>query len=494
MAKFSLSDRITIVMLGNFIGTIAGLFLSIIMVRIMPVSDYGTYKQVMLISGIITTIFTLAIPRSIYYFIPILKTQRAGFILQTIGILFLLGLISSFSLWCFSKNIGEYFHNPLLVKLLKIFSISLIFNFPGLYLNPLLLSLDRQKLSAIISMLSSVISLLITIIPLLLGYGLNMIFFWMVLSSIIYFFLIFWYTLYLMKNWEFSWTPQLLHSQLSYSLPRGFSDIVGGLGMMIDKLVISIFFSAQKYAIYAVGTSKIALLELLFLPIGNVLFPKFSELYHQSRGDELIQLWHKYITKITLIVLPIFVFLFVMAEDVITVLFTKNYLESTGPFRVYLCALPLRMTLFGEVLEAMGQTKAILIGAIIFFISNLALNLLLVKTIGFIGPAIAILISAYISIFFYFFIIKSALKVNFVSIFPWKKFFRIFTVAGICGLLIYPVCLLNLSGIINLLITAIIFISIYILLIVKTRILTQQDIEFIKRWLNLKALSKEKIL
>ncbi|MEW6619868.1 MAG: oligosaccharide flippase family protein [bacterium] len=490
MAKFSLSDKVAIVVLSNVISGVSGLVLSMILVRILSISDYGTYKQIMLISTIVTVIFSLGIPRSIAYFIPRVKIERAGFVIQSIIILSLLGLTSSCILWCLSKNIGDYFNNPDLSKLLKILSIYLFFTFPAAYFNYLLLAVDRQKLSAGLSIVNTIIAFIV-IIPLFLGYGLAGLINWMVVFGSISCGLMLFYTVYLMKGWEFNWNPQLLRSQLKYTLPRGLAEIVGGLGVMVDKIVISIFFSVQRYAIYAVGTSKVALVEMLFLPAGNVLMPKFSELHHQSRKEELIQLWHKYISKIALIILPIFVFLFTMGEEIITLLFTKNYIESTNIFRIYLCALPVRMLLYGEVLEGIGQTKPIFAGAALFFISNVILNLLFVQIMGFIGPAIGILLSAYLTIFFYFFIIKHSLKIPFDGILPWRNLINIFIVASGCGLLIYPITIFNYPDLFTLLMAGLVFISVYIILIFKIGIITSEDIEFIKRWLSLRIWSSQ---
>ncbi|MDI6704430.1 MAG: oligosaccharide flippase family protein [bacterium] len=487
MPKLSLSDKAVIIFLGEFIEKMMAILIGIILVRVFTKSDYGSYRQVWLVVGTFSMISLMGIPKSVFYFIPKLDDQkRKGFILQTIILLFLIGSILTLILYLFSSFIGSRFNNPSLVKLLKIFSLYPMFSIPIQYLRNLLISLDKHKMAAIFPLLKEVIFLIFVLVPAILGYPLVTVFISVLIFSFLTLIIVLLYTFtILFGKLRFDGIFSTLRPQIGYSIPLGLSGILEKISRELDKFVISFFYLSDRFAIYSIGAIQIPLVTTLRSSIGSVLLPKLVELYDQEKTKGFIKLWHESIRKTAIIVLPIFAFLFVTAEQFITFLYTNDYLESTGPFRIYLFSIPYRVTNFGYILMAMGYSKFILIGSIIFILSNLLLNIFFIHLIGFLGPALATIIASYILNGFFLIKTKGMLHLSLLELFPWMDMLKILSVSGLSSCLIYPLTLLQIPSFLVLVLAALIYIPTYILLLNRLDMITESDILLVKRWLGL---------
>ena len=180
-----------------------------------------------------------------------------------------------------------------------------------------------------------------------------------------------------------------------------------------------------------------------------------------------------------------------MAEQFIVLLYTKDYVRSILIFRIYLLMIPLRLAPYSVMLLASGHSKEIFKSTMIFLILNTVLNVIFIKIIGFAGPAIATVLAVFLSQFLnYFMRIKRIYKIKISDLLPFKIIRKHMLVTIIPSLFILPIIFINFSSIISLTLSAIIFFGVYILLIIKLKILKQSDKELIMRWIKLKVLFK----
>ena len=130
--------------------------------------------------------------------------------------------------------------------------------------------------------------------------------------------------------------------------------MVGAFSRQIDKLIISGYFTSREYAIYANGAMELPLARILNAAVMSVLMPELVVLYNRGEYQKMLALWHRSIRKVSLIILPVMVFLFIFAREFLVLLYSEKYLESAGIFQIYLLTLPIRVTTFGSVLLAAG--------------------------------------------------------------------------------------------------------------------------------------------
>jgi O-antigen/teichoic acid export membrane protein len=170
-----------------------------------------------------------------------------------------------------------------------------------------------------------------------------------------------------------------------------------------------------------------------------ILIPDLVKMHKAAQYQELRELWHRAMVKCSLLILPAMVFLLVMAPEVIRILFSDRYVESVHPFRVYLLALPVRITHFGSIFMAAGRNKLIVYRATAGLILNLFLSIILIRILGSIGAAISTVLIVYLWVMPYnVFFTSRILKINIRSIIPLGILTKVFFVsigAGVIFLL-----------------------------------------------------------
>jgi len=482
----TISEKVGIVTAGNGIKFSLSVLFGMILARLISKYDMGTYRQLFLLYSTLAPIFLIGIPTSIYYFIPRLgQEKRKEFIFQTINLLVMSGFLFSVFTFISAGYISHYFNNPVLEPLLRIFSLYPFFAISVSYLPMLAISVGKHKVSSVTVVLTELVLNLSIIIPLLLGYDLKTAFASAVVFSSLMFLIIILYTVKTFGRWEFKLNSKSLKEQFTYSIPIGMSYIIGLLGRKVDQIVISMFYLANRFAVYSIGAVEIPVIEIFSSSINTVFLPEFSRLYTEKQNSQIISLWHKGIKKVALLAMPIFVLLFVLARHLLVLLYTNLYAESTSIFRIYLFLLPLRIATYSVILQGAGYTKPIFIGAVIFLLLNTVLNVVFIKWIGFAGPALATILCTYLLCFYYLLKDCEVLECKLGEILPWKDITRIFSVAVFSGCFVYPLSSLE-NPIPVIIMVSGIYLSVYTALSYKLKIIENEDFYLIARMLGLK--------
>jgi O-antigen/teichoic acid export membrane protein len=425
-------------------------------------------------------LFLLGLPLSVNYFIPQKsKSEQKAFNFQTYFLLVSSGFTFSLLLFISAPLISNLFNNPLLAEILRIFSCIPLLAVPAMYYQELLICLNRPRLIAILSSFLSLFQFSVIVIPVLLGLGLTTIF-----SVLIFFFIcrliIISYSIFKpFSGITINWQGSSIGNQLKYSIPIALSTIIGSLTLQIDKINIASFFSTTNFAIYANGAFQIPLIGIITGSVTAVLMPEFVRLYQKKDKKRLIAAWRSSIRKIALIIFPIMFFFLIFATEFITLLFSEEYEDSVVIFRIYLLALPVRITNFGMILLAIGLSSLIFRYAVCTLLLNLVLNYVFIQTIGFLGPAIATLFSIYLIAYLQLRKISVTFGLTIKDIFPWKILVHIAVLSGGIASLLFVIkfYISGDAGITSLLIGAILFSLLFFAGGLKTKLITNDDLK-----------------
>ena len=151
----------------------------------------------------------------------------------------------------------------------------------------------------------------------------------------------------------------------------------------------------------------------------------------------MVALWKRTTIKIGCVLIPAMFFLMFLAEDVMVVLFSEKYLNSTAPFRVYLLMLILRCTPTDEIFIAYHKNHLILFRSFISLSLNLAMTIFLVQQLGYIGAAISTVLASLIWALPVTVILASRLTKQPISaLYPFKKMGRILVAVAFASLIL----------------------------------------------------------
>jgi O-antigen/teichoic acid export membrane protein len=405
---------------GTFLTTCVRLISAVVLARLLSMYDYATYKQTLLAYAFVAPLLMLGLPNALYYFLPGENNRPRSVLMENLLLLsFMAGLFTLFLLFGGNRLLAWRFKNPDLARTLLILAPYPLFMLPASGLSACLIARNRVKQVAIFNVLSCLCMLGIVLTVVLIYRTPTA----AIVGTVVAAGIVLLPALKLMfascKVGPLLPSANGMWSQLKYAIPLGLAGMIGTISKLLDKMIVSSMCSPEQFAVYVNGAIEIPLIGVLTGSVMAILLPDLVKMYKEAQYRELRVLWHRAMVKCSLLILPIMVFLLAMAPEVIRVLFSDRYAESVHPFRIYLLALPVRVTHFGAIFMAAGRNKLIVYRAVTGLILNLFLSIMLVRFLGYIGATISTILIVYLwAVPYNLIFITRILKINIRNIIP----------------------------------------------------------------------------
>ena len=433
---------------GTLLVKFTALVSAVVLSRIFTKADYGTYKQVFLSYQFVSPLLALGLPSSLYYFLP--GNRKNGRSILSGNIVLALAMGAIFALIMVlgaNRLLAKRFSNPDLSPLLLVLIPYALVALPISSVGPCLISCNRVKTLVAFNVASRIVVFAGAIGLVLIWRTTFAAVFGVVVAEILLFFP----ALFLMYRSVDggSWQPtyQNMWAQLKYGVPLGLASLAGMTTLGLDKVIVSSMRTPEEFAVYVNGAIEIPFIGVITGSVMSVLTPDFSEMYQRGEYEDILTLWRRAMVKCSLLILPTMVFLFVMAPQAMRVLFSAEYAESARPFRIFLLALPVRITSYGSVLKATGRTKLILWRSLVELILCIFLSIALIKIAGILGAAASTVLVLYIySVPFNIVSISKILKIKIKNIMPVAALARVMFASIAAGIVLLLIPLLKPLG------------------------------------------------
>lgn len=456
-----LKDSIVLIT-GRAISFFISIITPIVLVRVLTVSDYGKYRQILLVITTLAAMIPIGLHYSLAYFFPHDSDNKGDYLsVAIIGIL-LNGILVTVLLYVFSDHISNYFnntfldsHNILIGMIIIVYALSSLVE--------IVLIVDKEvRLSTIILVSTRILQSTIFIVAVCVS-GLYALFLgFLILLTLKSVYSIGLYS----KNYElfnYSSITNKLSSNIKYAFPLGLGGIFLMISETIDKFMVSHYLSEKSFAIYAVGCYELPLITMIFSSIGDVVLPHVVAFKKNNDKISMIKTWHYAIEKSMFVGIPFFLIFFMFSYDFIVTMFTEKYIESVEIFRISLFTILLEATRYGMITRTYAKTMFMLyVSSITTFVMVICL-VYLIKLYGVMGAVIVFVITRLIMVFAEIIYSKILLSVKYKNILPFKYMFKvlIFSFISIVPALIIHILLDGVNNIFRLILEFGVFFVIY---------------------------------
>jgi len=418
--------------------------IGIVLARLLSPGDYGSYRQLFLIYTSFSALLLLGIPQSLLYFLPKAgnEQEQRKIIARTVNLISVLGIIFAAALMLLRGSIAVLLNNPELKNLLVIYAVYPIMLFVTQLYSSIMLGLGKVANAARFTIFAIFCDAVVVLGVAWFSRDLVWITSAVVVSAMLQWLYVQIELRKFLSVIEFDYSG--LKMQMRYCLPLGLSSIIGVLTIQLDKFVISGYFSPEQFAIFSVGAMELPFIGILTNSVNAVLLPALSKAVGSGEAkrsseqtSEALLIYRASIRKNALIIFPLSIFCFLYARQIITFLYSEQYMASAFYFRIYLFSVIVRFASYGIIFQAFNRTKVILYNSILVLVANLALNLILVRRMGMAGPALATVCITYISIAAYLLFMKYNLGLSLKAIFPVLQLWKTIIAGFGAGLLLW---------------------------------------------------------
>jgi len=399
-------------------------------------------------------------------------------------------------------KLKDYFYNGLVIKaILAFFSFALIvmvinllgypfdtrlvvyiigtaiiFESFSRYFYSIFKAFERMEFEAFLFTLTALITSVFGLALLFLGYSIIQIAFVVLIAHIINFLLGFYIAKKKFVTDHFQFSYKISKNIIKKSLPFFGIILLGRYLIDINEIMLSVMKGNKAVGFFSVSHKLIIGLGLLFLFVDSI-FPVMAKFYKTSKKF-LFLTYKKAFKYIYIVVLPISVGTYMLADKIILLIYGNQYINSILTLKIlafYLLFFSL-IGIFNTLLMSIHKVSVLLkINAFAIVLLTIS-NYLFISKWSYNGLAISNLIVIFITfIVFFIYISNKFCKLSF-SIF-YKPFISVI----IMGFAIYFLNSMNLF--------LIIFVSgiIYFGCLLLTRTFTEEDYRLIRRvWSNVK--------
>lgn len=440
----SINKQALTLIFGRGLASSFTFLIPIVLARYLAPAEYGTYKQIFLVYSSLFMVLPFGIIQSLYYFVPKEPERMRTYLVQAFLFLQGSGLIALLFLAFFGKSISRYLNNPDLEPYLFQMGLFIFLMLSSAYFEALLISAQKIGQAALLGFVSEATKTASMLIPLILTGHLSDLMWGMNLFA---FFRFCFVLVYVFRGYSLSWRDiqwPAFRAQMAYSIPFGFAVILQVSQDKFHQYVVAYSYSAAVFAVYSVGMFQLPIVELIYTPMSQLLIVRMAALRQRSTREEIITLWFDITKKLAMVFFPVFVFLQLMAHELIVLLFTPTYLTAIPLFRVSLLSLLTAIFLTEGVLRAYAETHFILKTTFM----KLALTLILIfpflAWFGLSGGVITLIVVLVMAKIWMLWKISHLIPLSLADLLPWRDLFSIAFFSVLCAI---PVLFVKSFGI-----------------------------------------------
>jgi O-antigen/teichoic acid export membrane protein len=493
----SISTSALLMMVSKAISHGCFLLVAVVLARSLELAAFGTFNQVWLVNKSLLYLFALGLPVSAYYFVPRLPDDKIkSFILQTMVSLTVLALPFSISMYVLADWLAIYFHNPGLAYHLRLFAIYPLITLPTVSTDAILISLGRTKQAALFETATKTAMVVAVAAAGILTHRLDLVLKALVVYGVAQTLLGVWMVWQPVRGIKFRLALADWKSQMAFSAPYGFATLAGALNYQVDKVLVALFYPPTVFALYAAGAFEIPLAGVTSVPVVSVMMGEFTKKFTSKDIEGFLQLWHQSMLKLALPVFAVAAFLMVFAEPVVVGLFSSEYAAAVWPFRIFLLFVPMRITVLEQVLASLGETMFVFKAQVVTMIVHIVLGYTLIWNAGWLGPAIASVLTGYLFAALVIFAIRDRLNVSLGRLVPWRLLVRVALVAILAAACSATVALLGTSPLWKLGAGLVVFALVYLVGNLKTKSITADDLQTLWSWVLMApgSLTRKQVL
>jgi O-antigen/teichoic acid export membrane protein len=476
--KRSLGSQAAVLALGAMFTHAATLASLVVLTRLVSKPVLGSYQELWLIYGILSPFLVGGLPTALLFFVP--RTSNRGdawrWIRDSYLILGAFGLVSSLLVLGLRHPLAAVLNNPALAHALLFYVPYPFFAFLTAAMPSALIAGGRAGLASLLNALNGVLTVVVVVAaaevaatPESLAAGLSLSAGAVAIVS----------TTCVVRAMRAGTTlargPIAWRPLLGYGLPMALTQLAAMLGFQFDRLVVGSRFAPSEFAVYALGAVEVPIAIVVQQAVNAVLVPEMSRSHADGDLSAVFRRWHAALRKTSLVVLPLFAFLMFTASDVIAVLYGSEFSGSVRIFRAYLFLMPLRMTTYGLITQAMGRTRVNLAASIVMLATNAAFAVVLVFPLGLLGPAISTPLAMLATVAFYVTRLHGLFSLQLTQLVPVRLLAANVAVSFASALPLLALPALHVAPVLRLVIGCIVFVPLYVALLRVTGRLTPTE-------------------
>lgn len=444
-----------------------------ILARYLGPDGLGLFSMAIMIVGIIQLAAIFGFDSALIKFVAEYKDKKKdkvdSLFSSAIITMLIIGIITSLALFACSNTFARIFNMPSLSILLKIYALAFPFSLMYGIIIAFFSGLRKMRYYAFIMILQASLTLVFIIALLIIGLGVE----GAILGTVFAIIATMGIAMTIVKKFvHFTFSDYKKNTKVLASFGSRLvgTNMIGQIYYYIDTLMIGYFLTITDVGYYAVAISLSRFFWLVPRAIATVAYPAISEYWAKDNHQAVNKLVDKATKYSTCILVFAGMSVIFFATDIITFLFTAEFLPAVLPLGILVIGTVTSGILrsVGGIFASVGKVNLALKIVAIGAVCDIILNIILIPTYGIIGAATATTASYVLNVGIVIYFLRRELAIKLDT--SWYT--KMALLIGLSATLFYVLGFLNhfLSSIIPLLL--------YIIVVI-TYLLTKEERDYI---------------
>lgn len=329
----------------------------LVLVRTLSQQDFGLYKQVFQILLTVLALAGLGVNMSVLYFLPRNPDKKSQIAFNVLVFYAVLGSVVALLFAVYPGAVTLIFKGDGLVPHMPLLGLAILLWLLATVLEVVAIADNDIRSASIFILVSQLTKSALMMMAAVLFNSVHAIVVAAVVQGALQCLIMFGY---LHKRFGRFWSAfdwPLFKEQLANALPFGIGALAYATQGDLHNYFVSHYFDPDQFAIYAVGCFQLPLLGMLLDSVISVLLPEVARREAAADYQGIIQLWAAAVRKLSLFFIPIYMLLFIVRHEFITVLFTKTYAAAAPIFAINLLNILLYICVPTSILRSFDELK-----------------------------------------------------------------------------------------------------------------------------------------
>lgn len=433
-----LAPQIALVMAGRGLNSLISLLFVPYLARALPLTDYGTYGQVLMVTDFFKALFALGLAQIITVHLAKYPKEEGKVLGSNLFLGLLSGCVAIALLFVSANWIGQWFDNEALAPYLQLYVWSIVLAIVFESINATLIFFGKIKESVLIIVLGNFLKIVLLVVAIQV-YGSMSLIFWGLMAAILFQVLL---GALFLPNKQLSLVKEWVQEQFQDGFPLGLSSVANVVALTVDSFMVSIFLGTSAYAVYRNGVIQIPFLDTIYHSVALVVMPALTTLFFNKKKKEIISLKKRIIVQSAGLMYPPLIFILVFHYPLIVTYLSEKYVESALIFFMFNLGLFWRINYYQDLPLIAQKTGYILKVFLLGLVVNIGLNYLLIPQLGLLGAVSSTLVVSMLVCILLFRKTIELLDTRFSDLVEWRKLIKIALIPSCIMLVVYGIYLL----------------------------------------------------
>jgi len=410
--------------------------------RSLPQASYGTFRQCWMMYSMVAPIVGIGVAQSLFFF-GARSTDGRDWRLVRRGLVLTLAAAAlvAAAIAIAARPITAAFSNPTAAPAVRVFAIFIAGGIPLLLSDAIFMTAGRPAWAAAFNILNRFTVFLGLAVPVsFFGFRLIPAFGVLGAAQALVVLLLFLAAYSTHSQATKPAAPVSLRRQILMMAPIVGATVFGSLFLQLDKLIVSTLAMPDRFAVYANGAFENPVVALLAAASAATVAPELVRFRNARDHQAFIQLWRALVEKLSWVVVPMTVFMFVFAPEIVILLFSARYIESAPIFRMYALLSPIRIIGFSTLFMALDRNRVYFWGHVIACAAAGAAAPLLLSATGLVGAVVAIVVVSYLLASAFLVVAARALDAPIRALLPFKLMLVLGLLSGVAAVCARSFC------------------------------------------------------